>query len=86
MKNIQPQSRYVQNAAYIRLKNLTFAYNIPSNIAAKVGLHGARIYFSGMNLWEFTKMRKPLDPEVRPTLQQEYYKQRTYSLGINITL
>jgi hypothetical protein len=38
-----------------------------------------------MNLWEATKMRKPLDPEVRPTLTQEYYKQRTYALGLNIT-
>lgn len=84
-QNIQPQSRYVQDASYIRLKNLTFAYNLPPEVAAKVGLVNASIYFAGMNLWEATKMRKPLDPEVRPTLTQEYYKQRIYSLGLKIT-
>jgi TonB-linked SusC/RagA family outer membrane protein len=84
-QNIEPQTRYVQNAAYIRLKNLTLAYNLPSEWAGKVGMQSARIYFSGMNLWEFTKMHKPLDPEVRPTLTQEYYKQRIYSIGLNVT-
>jgi TonB-linked SusC/RagA family outer membrane protein len=84
-QNVQPQSRYVQDASYIRLKNLTFAYNLPVTLAQKVGLSNASIYFSGMNLWEATKMRKPLDPEVRPTLTQEYYKQRTYALGLNLS-
>ena len=84
-QNIVPQSRYVQNAAYIRLKNLTLTYNLPSEWANKVAMQGARIYFSGMNLWEYTSMRKPLDPEVRPTLTQEYYKQRIYSVGLNVT-
>ncbi len=84
-QNIEPQTRYVQNAAYIRLKNLTLTYNLPTEWAGKVGMQGARIYFAGMNLWEFTKMRKPLDPEVRPTLTQEYYKQRIYSIGLNVT-
>lgn len=83
-QNVQPQSRYVQNGAYVRLKNLTLAYNLPAGIAAKAGLTNAQVYFAGMNLWEYTKMRKPLDPEVRPTLTQEYYKQRIYSLGLRI--
>ena len=84
-QNVQPQTRYVQDASYIRLKNLTLAYNLPTSLIERIGLENARVYFSGMNLWEATKMRKPLDPEVRPTLTQEYYKQRTYSLGLNFT-
>lgn len=84
-QNIQPQSRYVQDAAYVRLKNLTLAYDLPSDLGSKVGLSHAQIYFSGMNIWEFSKMRKPLDPEVRPTLTQEYYKQRTYSMGFRVS-
>lgn len=83
-QNVQPQSRYVQNGAYVRLKNLTLNYNLPVGIASKVGLTNAQIYFAGMNMWEYSKMRKPLDPEVRPTLTQEYYKQRIYSLGVRI--
>ncbi len=84
-QNVQAQSRYVQDAKYIRLKNLSLAYTLPPDIASKAGLVNAQIYFSGQNLWEATKMRKPLDPEVRPTLTQEYYKQRVYSLGLKVT-
>lgn len=84
-QNVQPQSRYVQNGAYIRLKNLTLAYNIPPAIISKIGMTNAQVYFAGMNMWEASKMRKPLDPEVRPTLTQEYYKQRSYSLGVRIS-
>lgn len=84
-QNILPQTRYVQDAAYVRLKNLTLGYNLPESIASKVGMTNARIYFAGQNMWEFTRMREPLDPEVRPTLTQEYYKQRTYSFGINVS-
>lgn len=83
-KNVQPQSRYVQNGAFIRLKNLTLAYNVPTDVLGRVGMSTAQIYFSGMNIWEYTKMRRPLDPEVRPTLTQEYYKQRSYALGLRI--
>jgi hypothetical protein len=60
-------------------------YNIPSDLVSKIGLSDASVYVSGMNLFEFTNMRKPLDPEVRPTLTQEYYKQRIYSLGLKIS-
>jgi len=84
-QNVEAQTRYVQDAKYIRLKNLTLAYNIPSELSSKIGLVNARVYFAGQNLWEATKMHKPLDPEVRPTVTQEYYKTRTYSLGLNIT-
>ncbi|MEQ8554168.1 MAG: TonB-dependent receptor [Cyclobacteriaceae bacterium] len=83
-QNVLPQTRYVQDASYIRLKNLTLAYNLPANIASKAGMTTAQVYFAGMNLWEATKMRKPLDPEVRPTLTQEYYKQRIFSLGFRV--
>lgn len=83
-QNVQPQSRYVQNGAYVRLKNLTLAYNLPSDLLGRIGMSNAQIYFAGMNIWEYTKMRKPLDPEVRPTLTQEYYKQRSYALGLRV--
>ena len=92
-QNIQPQSRYVQDASYIRLKNLLLSYDLPESIVDKIGID-VLVYFSGMNLWEYTNMRKPLDPEVRPAQEQqyflnnsqEYYKQRIYSLGFKITI
>jgi hypothetical protein len=84
-KNIQPQSRYIQNAAYIRLKNLTLNYNLPESLVNKVGMSRAQVYLSGMNLWEATGMHAPLDPEQTATVTQEYYFNRVYSLGVKIT-
>jgi TonB-linked SusC/RagA family outer membrane protein len=83
-QNVQPQSRYVQNGAYVRLKNVTLAYNLPSDLLGTIGMTNAQVYFAGMNIWEYTKMRRPLDPEVRPTLTQEYYKQRSYAVGLRV--
>jgi len=69
-------------------------YNLPHELMNKVGLSDAQIYFAGMNLWEATKMHKPIDPEaefnnntgqIRDDLTQEYYFQRTFSLGIKVT-
>ena len=84
-KNIQAQSRYVQNASYIRLKNVTLNYNLPEETVTSIGLSKVAVYLSGMNLWESTGMRKPLDPEnVYSSLNQQYYFDRTYSLGVKV--
>jgi len=84
-KNIQPQSRYMQNAAYIRLKNVTLSYQLPAKLAKRAQMEGAQLYVSGMNLWEATGMHAPLDPEQTMTMVQEYYFNRVYSLGIKLT-
>jgi len=84
-KNIQPQSRYVQNAAYIRLKNITLSYNVPQSLLSKVKMSNAMIYVSGMNLWEATGMHAPLDPEQTATVTQEYYFNRVYTLGVKVS-
>jgi len=83
-KNILPQSRYVQNAAYIRLKNLTLNYNFPRKWIKKIGMTKAQVYFSGMNLWEYTKIHKPLEPEA-VDVSQSYYLQRIYTLGVKVS-
>ncbi|MEQ8552913.1 MAG: TonB-dependent receptor [Cyclobacteriaceae bacterium] len=85
-QNILPQSRYVQQGAYVRLKNVTLSYSLPTSLSSKVGLSNVQVYMAGMNIFEITKMHKPLDPEVRPTVTQEYYKQRSYSLGFRISI
>tara|TARA_Y100001980_G_C14556896_1_gene352665 strand:+ start:41089 stop:44577 length:3489 start_codon:yes stop_codon:yes gene_type:complete len=85
-QNILPQSRYVQQGGYVRLKNVTFSYSLPTSLSSRVGLSNVQMYLAGMNIFEITKMHKPLDPEVRPTVTQEYYKQRSYSLGFRISI
>jgi TonB-linked SusC/RagA family outer membrane protein len=61
-----PTTRYLQNVAYIRLKNLSLGYNLPESIIAKAGLTRARIFLSGQNLWVWSPMFKiteAIDPE-----------------------
>lgn len=63
--NFYPQSKYLVNMAYLRLKNLTVGYSLPVDIASKVYLQKARIYFSANNLAELiNKSNAPVDPEV----------------------
>ena len=65
------------------------------DLQSKIGLGGASIYVAGMNLWEATKMRKPLDPEylqrqiLAPELNNngavEYPLQRLFSAGVRVS-
>lgn len=56
-------NRWLENASYLRLRNLEFGYNIPSGLLKQVSVSNARIYVSGQNLLTFTKY-KGLDPDV----------------------
>ncbi len=62
-KTSQVSDRYLQNAAYCRLKNITISYDLPSKWVNKVGLNKAQVFFSGENLWTITKLSDIFDPE-----------------------
>lgn len=95
-KNKIRQSRFMQDASYIRLKNLTLTYNIPNDLVSRIGLGSASLYLAGMNLWEASNIRKPLDPEYlrRDVLDSgnnfngavRYPLQRLFSFGARVTL
>ena len=78
------QTRYLQNAAYLRMKNITFGYTLPKQLISKIGLSSVRFYFSGENLFEITKLCKNYDPEGLNNNSHPF--QRTFSLGLNIAL
>ncbi|MGV8093881.1 MAG: TonB-dependent receptor [Mangrovibacterium sp.] len=61
--NQQVQTRYLQNGAYIRLKNIQMGYNFPKIILDKVGLQGLRIYCSAENILTLSHIAKMYDPE-----------------------
>lgn len=79
----ETQSRFLQNAAYIRLKQLTVGYSLPKTLMDKVNISNLRIYFSSNNLWTHTKMLEIFDPEVSAT--NTYPLTRSVALGIDIT-
>lgn len=52
------QTKYLQNAAYIRLKNIQLGYTLPKSLVAKASLENVRFYVSGENLWTYSPMYK----------------------------
>src|SRR5690606_13026657 len=84
-KNIQPQTRFLQNAGYVRLKNVSLGYELPASWMKSIGFQSANIYFAGMNLWEYSPIRKPLDPETIYEGAIEYPMQRIYTLGARLS-
>jgi TonB-linked SusC/RagA family outer membrane protein len=64
--NGQPNSFYVQNGSYLRIRNVQLGYNLPQEVAAKIKMSSLRIYISGQNLATFTKY-KGFNPEVLST-------------------
>ncbi len=80
--------RYLQDLAYIRLKNLTLGYALPISIAQKMKLSRARLFLSGENLWTATKLRsKYIDPEqaAQETNGRAYPYSKTFSFGLDLT-
>ncbi|MCG8311217.1 MAG: SusC/RagA family TonB-linked outer membrane protein [Cytophagales bacterium] len=88
-KNKEIQTRYMQNAAYLRLKNLTFGYTLPPEISSKIRLSNARIFVSGENLLTFTKLTKQFDPEALSNIGWGVGKvhplRRVYAVGLSLT-
>jgi TonB-linked SusC/RagA family outer membrane protein len=52
------QTRYLQNVAYVRMKNMQIGYNLPSNWTKRIGAQSMRLYFSGENLFTYSPMYK----------------------------
>ena len=61
--NRRVSDRFLEDASYVRLKNLTLGYTLPKGVIKKAGLSNARIYVTGQNLLTFTDY-SGFDPEV----------------------
>ncbi|MEN6455902.1 MAG: TonB-dependent receptor [Prolixibacteraceae bacterium] len=75
---------WLENASFLRLKTVEFAYNLPKSWISKASLTGARIYLSGFNLLLFDKI-KNYDPEITNELGVSYPATKVYNVGVNIT-
>lgn len=52
------QTKYLQNVAFVRLKNLQVGYNLPQQLISSAKMKNARIYLSAENLWAWSPMYK----------------------------
>jgi len=78
---------WIQNGAYIRLKNIQLGYTIPQSLTRKVGVQRLRLFLSGENLLTLSKMVGGWDPETTATSGGRIYPVSTVtSFGLNLTL
>lgn len=94
------QTRYLQNVAYVRLKNLQVGYNLPTKWINRIGMRSAKVFFSGENLFTYSPMYKivknTIDVENAVPSDQDlnsgstngdgynYPLMKSYSFGVNI--
>lgn len=82
--NVVSQTKYMQNAAYARLKQLTLGYTFPKLLTDKIKLQRLRVYATGANLFTITSLYKGYDPEVLS--YTTYPLNRSLSFGLQVTL
>ena len=86
-KNQYTQTRYLQNAAYMRLKNIQLGYTLPQDIVKYAGMQSARFYVSADNLLTVSQITGIFDPELLGGDWGEgklYPLSRTISFGVNL--
>ena len=85
-------SRYLEDGSFLRVKNVTLAYDLPGTLCTKLHMQGARVFISGDNLYTLTRF-SGMDPEVRleSTMYElagmysmNYPVGRVVSLGVNV--
>ena len=87
-------SRYLEDGSYLRLKNVTLGYTLPSTLLKRIHMKDCRVFVSCDNLLTLTKF-SGVDPEVNisgnldsnppaGTYNDNYPKYRFYSLGVNL--
>ena len=93
--NTRVSDKYLQNAAYLRIKNITLSYTLPKDWVQRAFLQDAKFYLSIENLATITSLPEGYDPEGRAAsstanalsngISWGYPYYRTISLGASIT-
>ncbi|KRT13717.1 hypothetical protein ASU31_23050 [Pedobacter ginsenosidimutans] len=87
LQSHQSSTRFLEDGSYLRLRNVTIGYNLPTNWLKKASINAARFYVSGDNLFTATKF-SGVDPEVDLTggiSSFRYPTSRRFVFGVNLT-
>lgn len=93
-QNSRTSNVYVEDASYLRIKNLSLGYTLPASFTRKFSVESLRVYCNIQNLYTFTKY-KGYDPEIGAYNQQvllrgidyaRYPSQRMFTFGLNLSL
>lgn len=84
-KNFETSSFWLQNTSYVRLKNLSIGYTLPTAFTNKAGIERVKVFITGENLFTITGL-DGIDPESPADTRGDYYSNvRKYSLGLKVT-
>lgn len=81
--NRRTQTKYLRDASYLRINNITFGYTLPRVVLNKINLDKVRLFVSGENLHTFHKLPKGVTPDVNT--DGAYPIQSNYALGVQLT-
>lgn len=76
-------SFWIEDASYLRLKNVEVAYTFKQRLLTKIGISQLRVYATGQNLVTFTKLHN-VDPENTQATGWYYPVQAVYNFGVNL--
>ncbi len=81
-----PQTKYLLSGAYLRFKNVTVGYTLPARLMRRVNIQRFRVFATGENLFEISKIKKFVDPEAvnQGSAAWAYPFQRKMAVGLNI--
>lgn len=80
-------TRWLYDATYVKLKNVTFGYNFPKSLNKKMGLSSVRFYVSLENLWRKDRYYGGYNPELAQadgTDYGAYPLAKIYTIGLNV--
>lgn len=86
--NTQVQTKYLQNAAFARVKQLTLGYTLPKKLTDQWKIQRVRAYITGANLLTITSLFKGIDPEIvnYQGSFQTYPINKSVSFGLQVSL
>lgn len=85
----QAADKHIQKADYIKLRQVSLSYDVPSFLLDKIKLTSLTLIFQAENIWKWTKNKNNLDPEVWRSTSLDYINRGTaisptYTFGLNL--
>lgn len=82
--NFMPSDKWIQDAAYLRIKDIQIGYTIADRLVSRFGVSKLRFYVAGHDVWETTATLDFIDPETPNQATWQYPFRRSYSIGLNL--
>ena len=79
------QSKYLANASYLKLQNITLSYTLPKVWSQRLYFDDVKVFFSGENLYTWDHLPEGLETDMLSKGAWEYPFMRKFSFGINVT-